>query len=93
MMKTLQKISGIAPAITIVAMFATFIIGYYTAEAVADHDKLEKPHLVAANVHERDEDAHLLMQQKLLDKIAEDLSENIAQKVVSKLEKKDGAPR
>ena len=85
MMKTLEKISKIAPAVTIVAMFATFVIGYYTSEAVADHDDLEKPHLISASVHDKDADAHLLMQRKLLAQIAEDLSENIAQKVVSKL--------
>lgn len=40
----MKRIAEIAPAITVIAMFATAVIGFYAGRAVADHDESEKAH-------------------------------------------------
>ena len=82
---TLEKLGKLIPIIASLCSVALLIIVAYMAQAIADHDKLEKPHPIAATTHERDKNAHLLMQREFLERITENLSEKIAQKVVSKL--------
>lgn len=77
----MKKISEFAPAITIIAMMGTAVIGYYTGQAVDAHDDKDTAHLIVVKTHDENINAHLIVQKE----IAENLAEDIATRVAAKL--------
>lgn len=85
------RILEITTAIAVVFGLIGSVSGLYSSKVLAEHDAEPVVHLVAANLHDKDGDAHLIMQKKLIKEITEGLAESIASKVVFKLQREASA--
>ena len=83
------RVLEIITAIAVIFGLIGSVSGLYSSKVLAEHDGEPVVHLVAANRHDKDPDAHLIMQKKLIKEIVDDLANSIASKVVDKLEQRE----